>query len=206
MSYLPWQEVKAYVDALFGGLTWLPPVCEVATAPTGNEIGNDGWRVLIDGVGSGAFTGHDNEIATWDDTAMIWSFSAAPAGAATVDKSTGIIYLYDGSSWTTPGVSPVTVDEVVLTFPDTVLADTAINIQTGVYGGGGPATVYGDIIVLPASGVAFKDSGNIQIYLNGQNLFKGDSIGDEEANWVSTTQIAISSKVKKFSTIKVVYI
>lgn len=186
--------------------TWLDPVCEVATAPTGNEIGNNGWRVLINGVGTGAFTGHDHEIAVWNDNIGFWSFEAAPNGAATVDKSTGIIYLYDGSTWTIPGASPITVDEVVLSFPDTVPADTAINIQTGVYGGGGPATVFGDAITLPATGAAFKGSGNIQVYLNGQNLFKGDSIGDESANWVSSTQIALDVVIRKFSIIKVVSI
>lgn len=49
-------------------------VDEVATAPTGNQSGNDGWRVLIDGVGTGDFQSHDNKIATWDDGLSSWSF------------------------------------------------------------------------------------------------------------------------------------
>ena len=205
MSYLPWQEVKAYIDALFSSTTWLVPACEVAVSPTGNETGNDGWRVLIDGVGAGAFTGHDNEIAIWDDVAGTWSFEVPVAGSAIVDKSNGDLYTYDGTSWTlvTGGGGSVTVEEVTLELPDTVSSGTAINIQTGVYGGGGPATVFGDTITLPGTGAAYKGDGRIQVYLNGQNLYKGSSGGDESANWVSTTQLSFDVKIKKFSIIKV---
>jgi len=205
MSYLPWTEVKAYIDALLAATTWLVPVDEIALSPSGAEIGNDGWRVLIDGVGAGVFLGHDNEIATWDDVAMTWSFETPVAGSAVVEKSSGDLYTYDGTSWSGVG-GLATVNEVVLTFPDTVPADTAVNIQTGVYGGGGPAAVFGDLITLPTTGVLFKGDGRVQVYLNGQNLFKGDSIGDEAANWVSTTQIALDVKIKKFSILKIVQI
>lgn len=182
------------------------PVDEVALSPSGGEIGDTGYRVLIRGVGAGAFAGHDNELATWNDANAVWEFDLPVSGMAVVDASTGILYTYDGTMWVISGGGFTTVSEVVLSFPDTVAAGTAINIQTGVYGGGGPATVYGDVITLPTSGVAFKADGQFQVYLNGQNLFKGDSIGDETANWVSTTQLAFDVKVKKFSIIKVVAI
>lgn len=197
MAYYPPDCINA-VD------TWLDPVCEVATAPTGNEVGNDGWRVLINGVGTGAFAGQDNNIAVWDDTLATWSFIVPQAGSAVVDKSTGDLYTYDGTSWTSISAGGTIAREATLEFPDTVPAGTAINIQTGVYGGGGPATVFGDTITLPATGAAFKGDGLIQVYLNGQNLYKGSGIGDETANWVSTTQIALDVVIKKFSIIKVV--
>lgn len=95
--------------------------------------------------------------------------------------------------------------EVVLEFPDTVPIGTAINIQTGVYVGGGPATVVGDTITLPQTGAAFAADGAIQVLLNGQNLERGSMLGSEEAQWVSTTQLAFSMKVKKGSSIKVVF-
>lgn len=102
--------------------------------------------------------------------------------------------------------SPVDdVQEVVLTFPDTVPIGTAFNIQTGVYSGGGPATVAGDSITLPNNGADFVDFGEIQVYLNGQNLEKGASLGSGEAQWVSSTQLALWRKIKKGSTIKVLY-
>lgn len=123
------------------------------------------------------------------------------------DEGPGLVLttLGDGTvAWLPAGAATVAVEEAVLVFPDAVPAGTAFNIQTGVYGGGGPATVFGDVITLPSSGVTFKGDGRIQIYLNGQNLFKGSSLGDEEANWFSTTQLSLWRTIKKFSTIKIV--
>jgi len=92
---------KSQLDAAITGLTWKPPVDEIATAPTGNESGNDGWRVLINGTGTGAFSGHDNEIATWDDTGSSWSFESPSANWAIFDKTTddGFVYDADTTSW-----------------------------------------------------------------------------------------------------------
>lgn len=95
--------------------------------------------------------------------------------------------------------------EVVLEFPDSVAPGTAIDIQAGTYIGGGPATVVGDTITLPRTGAEFAADGAIQVLLNGQNLERGASIGSEEAQWVSTTQLAFSMRIKKGSSIKVVF-
>jgi len=96
--------------------------------------------------------------------------------------------------------------EVVLgPFTATVTPGTAINIQTGVYGGAGsPAPVTGDSdVTFPVSGVAFKDDGRIETKLNGQELPKGDGSGNGVAEWVSTTQIKLSIKVKNKDTLLV---
>jgi len=89
------------LDAAITGLSWREPVDEQATAPTGNESGNDGWRVLINGTGTGAFSGHDNEIATWDDVGSSWSFESPSANWAVFDKATDDAYVYDAdtTSW-----------------------------------------------------------------------------------------------------------
>ena len=82
---------------------WIFPVNEVATAPTGNELGNDGWRVLIDGPGVGVFFGHDNEIAVWDDTLTIWDFHAVNTdGNWVFDIALENQYYFKGSAWHNP--------------------------------------------------------------------------------------------------------
>ncbi len=83
---------------------------------------------------------------------------------------------------------------VVLTFPDTLVAGTPVNVQTGIYAGGGPATVEGDVITLGASGAEFVDQG-ILVSWNGQLLDRGNMLGSKEAQWVSSTQLAFSSNV-----------
>lgn len=92
------SKIQTTVDNAISGLSWREPVDEVATAPTGNETGNDGWRVLIDGTGTGAFASHDNEIATWDDTGSSWSFQAPSANWALLDKATDAAYTYDADT------------------------------------------------------------------------------------------------------------
>lgn len=88
--------------------------------------------------------------------------------------------------------------EVVLSFSATVPIGTAIDIQTGVYlGPGSPAIVTKDLnVTLPSTGVIFANDGRIEVHLNGQDLDKGDGSGNGVAEWVSTTQIKLSLKVK----------
>lgn len=88
--------------------------------------------------------------------------------------------------------------EVFLEFSATVAPGTAINVQTGVYAGAGsPATVRGDAnVTLPAAGVTFADDGRIEITLNGQELEKGSGLGVREAQWVSSTQIALALRIQ----------
>ena len=95
--------------------------------------------------------------------------------------------------------------EVTLVFSATVAAGTAINIQTGVYGGAGsPAMVKDDLnVTLPTSGILFKGDGRIEVSLNGQELDKGDGTGNGVAEWVSTTQIKLSLKLKNNGMLKI---
>lgn len=91
---------------------------------------------------------------------------------------------------------PGTIREVVLTFPVAVPAGAIINIQTGFISTGGTAALQGDVppngVTLPTSGAGFVDNATAAILLNGQELFKGAFIGSNEAQWVSTTQFALS--------------
>jgi len=111
-----------------------------------------------------------------------------------------------------PGAGEATLDfnnfdirEVVLLFSETVAPGTAINIQTGVYvGAGSPATLKNDIdVTLTTTGAAFQDDGRIEVDLNGQELDKGNGSGNGVAEWVSTTQIKLSLKLKKQSMLRV---
>jgi len=92
---------KSQLDAGLAGLSWKEPVDEQALAPTGNEAGIDGFRVLINGTGTGAFAGQSNAIATWDDGGSSWSFEAPGANWAVFDKATDNGYTYDAdtTSW-----------------------------------------------------------------------------------------------------------
>jgi hypothetical protein len=123
-------------------------------------------------------------------------------GSPDIDPTTIITVPNDTLSVGAPGEAVLDFNafelrEVFLEFSASVAPGTAINIQTGVYAGAGsPATVRGDTnVTLPASGAAFADDGRIEITLNGQELEKGAGIGLQEAQWVSSTQIAFSIRI-----------
>lgn len=88
-------------------------------------------------------------------------------------------------------------EEVILTLPDNDLTiGTAISIQTGVYAGGGPATVEGTAtLTLPAS---FATDALIQVLLNGQEIKRGTDV-----TRTSATQVSFAEKLKKDDQIKI---
>lgn len=93
--------------------------------------------------------------------------------------------------------------EVVLTINASIPANTVINIQTGA--GGGPATVAGDsTILLPSTGAEFAAAGIIVVMQNGQSLIRGPGLGFGEAQWISSTQVAIARKLKAGEDIRVI--
>lgn len=90
-----------------------------------------------------------------------------------------------------------TAQEVILTFHETVPAGTAINIQTGAYGGQViPPTVEGTTtITLPTT---FNTDANIQVLLNGLEIKK-----PEDAARASATQLTFSDRLKRNTILKV---
>lgn len=97
-------------------------------------------------------------------------------------------FINEPSKGSAPGPGDYEVDEVTITFAETVPAGTVINIQTGSYPGQVlPPTVFGDSITLPASAALFNEEGRIEVSLNGVEQAKGSKV-----NWLSTTQVTLS--------------
>lgn len=92
--------VDGKIDAAVLGLSWRDPVDEVVTdgGPSGNEVGNDGFRVLVLGTPTGAFVGQANKVAVWDGSA--WSFVAPSANWALISKDSDQAYTYDEDTTT----------------------------------------------------------------------------------------------------------
>lgn len=95
------------------------------------------------------------------------------------------------------GTGLTTALEVILTFQEIVPSGTAINIQTGAYGGQViPPIVEGTTtITLPA---AFNTDALIQVLLNGLEQKKPQDVAR-----ASATQVTLSDKLKKNTILKV---
>lgn len=99
-------------------------------------------------------------------------------------------------------ITPMDIKEIILTFSETVAADTAINVQDGTYSGGGPAGVEGNAdIVFPPTGAEFKTDTRIHATLNGQELSRGNATANDEFNWASTTQFSLAVPLQAENTI-----
>ncbi len=96
-----------------------------------------------------------------------------------------------------PGVSGLTaidIELVTITLNDEALTSgTVLNIQSGVYAGGGPAGVVGDSISLPSP---LDDT--IVFLLNGQEILSGTDVVR-----VSATQISFNCDLRADDQIKV---
>jgi len=117
-------KIKSYVEGIASGLDWqesvldkdlnVPPVSPTA-----------GMRYLVSwpaASASGAWAGHDNEIATYDGTT--WTFVAVSEGMATWIEDEDVVYVWNGAAWAKIGT--------------TISHDNLLNLQ----GGNGSTELY----------------------------------------------------------------
>jgi hypothetical protein len=88
---------KSYVDSKTSGTSWLAAVKDRMTSPPSSPSSGD--RYLIDGTGTGAWSGHDGEIAEWNGSS--WTFTV-PSDGSTVtvqDEDTPYTQTEASSPW-----------------------------------------------------------------------------------------------------------
>ena len=78
-----------------------------STTPPGVEP-NAGDRYLVEAGATGAWAGHDDEVAEW--TGSFWDFTSPEEGMRVLNADTGTVLVWDGGAW----VDAATVDPVIL--------------------------------------------------------------------------------------------
>jgi hypothetical protein len=92
---------KGFGDAIStGDVTW--SVIDILNAPPGSPASGDTY--LVGTAGTGSFSGHNNQIATWGGSS--WSFSSATTGDLLQDDANSIIFKFNGTSWVQVGKAP----------------------------------------------------------------------------------------------------
>lgn len=203
---------KKYVDDLNQGDEWKDSVLDRLITPPGSPSTGD--RYLLDatlGSATGAWAGHDDEIAEWSGSA--WTFSGAPSAGwkVSVDDETDGVYLYGGSSWTKKsyesttaslGCQKVGVDirANLQTSGGLKLNGDAIEVEPGDFAGNGLEDDGSDnlqvkadatgganlakVVSVTANGVAIKiDDSTIEENGSGQLGVKADGIKDTHIDW-----------------------
>lgn len=202
-------------EAVFDGSGFSTPGTTLVTMTAGTTLD----AVVLTGSTLGGFSFSSGGAATVNADQDAESDIITGAAQALVTLNVNLLdeaaLVYYDDSLTTPALGVDTVQEaidalkfprlreVLLTINAVVLVGTALNIQTGA--GGGPATVTGDATTeLPTTGAAFAAAGVVVVLRNGQSLSRGTGLGVEEAQWLSTTQLAFDRVLRPGDVIRVI--
>jgi len=91
---------KGYVDGLAGGVDWQESVLDKdLTSPPGTP--NPGDRYIVGTGATGSWTGHDDDIAEWKNSA--WVFTETNEGMTTWVEDEDLIYTWNGAAWVKMG-------------------------------------------------------------------------------------------------------
>lgn len=115
-------------DAQFG-LVWGGSLIDIGNTPPGSPA--DGDTYGVDSAGTGAWSGHSNSVAVWDDGESEWVFTTPGERTYWYRESDGTIWIYLNSAW-----RPFTI----------TISGTGSFIVTGDVSIGGDLTVEGNII------------------------------------------------------------
>lgn len=87
---------KSYVDSFAAAMTWAAPVLDrdLSTPPASPTTGA---RYIVKPTGTGAWAGHDNQIAEWNGSA--WVFTTLTTGLCVYVSDEGLAVEWNGSAW-----------------------------------------------------------------------------------------------------------
>ena len=103
--YYTETEVDNLLAALGTSAEWQDSVIDRVTTPPGGESTGD--RYLVIATASGAFAGHEDDIAEYNGSG--WDFTTPTTGTyVSVDDETSVLYYFGGSSWTTKSYEATT--------------------------------------------------------------------------------------------------
>ena len=130
---------KQYVDNSIAGVVsgdnWLQSIHQVGNNPTTLTVLANGDRILVQGVGVGAFAGHDNSIATYvlaTTSYTFQEFAAIPVGSTVRLIDTDKFYLRNAANWTRHAMESTKVEQ---NGPLFFSAEYELDLALGLNGG-----------------------------------------------------------------------
>jgi hypothetical protein len=99
------NKIQSYVDSIASGLQWQESVISMnLDAAPGSPSTGDRYVVSMDPApATGAWVGHDNEVAEWDGAA--WEYTTVAEGFALWNEEIDTQYVYNGTDWAKIGTT-----------------------------------------------------------------------------------------------------
>jgi hypothetical protein len=101
----------AWVSKAFPRLYQTLVVDKDLTAPPGSPV--DGALYIVGGSATGDWSGHDDEVARYDEPLGVWQFFAPAEGWEFYVIDEDVKYLYDGSGWASQA-PPIVYETIVI--------------------------------------------------------------------------------------------
>lgn len=115
---------------------WQPRVLAYQEAPPGSPVKGD--RYLVATVGTGAWTGHDEAVATYNGSA--WLFDQPTEGWAAWDENANKYKMFNGTAWTNLTATPTAHEHAGADVTSGTLDGDRLPALSTTKKGGAPAT------------------------------------------------------------------
>lgn len=165
-------EVDTRLQAIVTGLSHDVAVIDYRTSPPAAPVVDEFY--IVKATATGAWAGHDNEIAYWDGTA--WVFTAPQLNEAHLNEADNFIYHWNGSAW----------NKVASGNVSTLASLTDVDVTRGINDG--------DMLVYHTAGAAFRAQAPVATVAMGADR---PSVGSyaEGAMVLDTTKNRLAVKV-----------
>ena len=102
-------DLQDKLDHVVTGLLHEEPVDSICTDPPTKPREDAYYLVSAVPPPTGAFVGHDNQIAVWDKTSKTWTFTTPEDGETRLVEALNKVYTWNGTKWVAIGSVAVTV-------------------------------------------------------------------------------------------------
>ena len=102
-------DLQDKLDHVVTGLLHEEPVDSICTDPPTKPREDAYYLVSAVPPPTGAFVGHDNQIAVWDKTSKTWTFTTPEDGETRLVEASNKVYTWNGTKWVAIGSVAVTV-------------------------------------------------------------------------------------------------
>lgn len=185
-----WSQIQAWSDR---GIIY--PILAQQNAPPSSPADRD--RYLVGTAGSGAWSGRNNQIATWSVVASGWLFTTPSLGDCVVVTGTSTYLVFNGSTWNaaTPGTGSVSFPTLstdlqpripLRAAPPSYGTAAQSTISTALTAAASRELQFGDAQITMTAGVTSSNPVNLRGFFTGSGPGAASQANSRVSQFIST--------------------